>query len=128
MVIMLYPDLVGFYQEYPTGIDGTIQRFSYYALPDARRETKVSRYLAKRIDDVTGMEDTQLIAWSFEALQSSGYRGLILSDLESGVRYYHDMLRQVMPVVQAEQPPNVGTMADVNRNLRKAAAPISWGC
>jgi phenylpropionate dioxygenase-like ring-hydroxylating dioxygenase large terminal subunit len=127
MVIMLYPDLVGFYQEFPTGIDSTIQRFSYYALPDARRETKLSRYLAKRIDDVTGMEDTQLIAWSFEALQSSGYRGLILSDLESGVRYYHDMLRQVTPVVKADQPPFGGTMAEVNRNMRKAAEPLSWG-
>ncbi len=127
MVIMLYPDLVGFYQEFPTGIDSAIQRFSYYALPDERRETRASRYLAKRIDDVTGMEDTQLIAWSFEALQSSGFKGLILSDLESGVRYYHDMLRQVTPVVQSQQPPAGGTMADVNRNLRKAANPLSWG-
>ena len=40
MVLMLYPDLVGFYQEFPMGIDKTIQRFAYYALDDNRRETK----------------------------------------------------------------------------------------
>ena len=127
MVLMLYPDLVGFYQEFPTGVDKTIQRFAYYALPDARRETRASRYLAKRIDDLTGVEDTQLIAWSFEALQSSGYRGLILSDLESGVRTYHDTLRQVTPVVQSEQAPATGQLAEINRNLRNAAAPLPWG-
>ena len=72
MVFMLYPDMVGFYQEYPVGINKTIQRFSYYALDDERRGTKLSRYLAERIDKLTGMEDTQLIAWCFEALAVFG--------------------------------------------------------
>ena len=36
------------------GIDKTIERFAYYALDDSRRETKISRYLAKRIDELTG--------------------------------------------------------------------------
>ena len=54
MVFMLYPDMVGFYQEYPVAVDKTIQRFSYYALDDDRRETKLSRYLAERIDKLTG--------------------------------------------------------------------------
>lgn len=127
MVLMLYPDLVGFYQEFPIGVDKTIQRFAYYGLPDARRETRVSRYLAKRIDDLTGAEDTQLIAWSYEALQSSGYKGLILSDLESGVRFYHDMLRQVLPVINLDQPPVGGHMAEINRDLRNATPPLPWG-
>jgi phenylpropionate dioxygenase-like ring-hydroxylating dioxygenase large terminal subunit len=127
MVLMLYPDLVGFYQEFPLGVDKTIQRFSYYALGDNRRETKVSRYLAKRIDELTGVEDSQLIAWSFEALQSSGYKGLILSDLESGVRVYHDMLRQIVPVVALAQPPANGAMAETNRILRSTIPPLPWG-
>jgi phenylpropionate dioxygenase-like ring-hydroxylating dioxygenase large terminal subunit len=127
MVFMLYPDMVGFYQEYPVAVDKTIQRFSYYALDDDRRETKLSRYLAERIDKLTGMEDTQLIAWCFEALQSSGYKGLILSDLESGVRAYHDMLRQVVPVVGLEKPPVPGAMAETNKVLRNAIPPLPWG-
>jgi len=127
MVLMLYPDLVGFYQEFPVGIDKAIQRFSYCALADERRETKVSRYLAKRIDELAGTEDTQLIARCFEALQSSGYKGLILSDLESGVRVYHDMLRQVVPVIGFAQPPANGGMAETNRVLRDAIPPLPWG-
>ncbi len=91
----------------------------------ARR--KLSRYLAERIDKLTGMEDTQLIAWCFEALQSSGYKGLILSDLESGVRAYHDMLRQVVPVVGLEKPPVPGAMAETNKVLRDAIPPLPWG-
>ena len=127
MVFMLYPDMVGFYQEFPVAVDKTIQRFSYYALDDERRETKLSRYLAERIDKLTGMEDTQLIAWCFEALQSSGYKGLILSDLESGVRAYHDMLRQVVPVVGLEKPPVPGALAETNKVLRDAIPPLPWG-
>lgn len=127
LVLMLYPDMAGFYQEFPLGVDRTVQRFAYYALDDGRRETKVSRYLALRIDAQTGMEDTQLIEWCFEALQSSGYKGLILSDLESGVRNYHDMLRQVVPVAGLEHPPSPGAMAETNRRLRSAIAPIPWG-
>jgi phenylpropionate dioxygenase-like ring-hydroxylating dioxygenase large terminal subunit len=124
---MLYPDPVGFYQEFPVGIDKTIQCFSYYALDNNRRETKASRYLAKRIDELTGTEDAQLIAWCFEALQSSGYKGLILSDLESGVRVYHDMLHRVVPVVGLPQLPANGGMAEINRVLRDAIPPLPWG-
>ena len=42
------------------------------------------RYLAGRIDRVTSREDTQLINWSWESMQSSGFAGTILSDLEAG--------------------------------------------
>src|SRR5262249_28660372 len=82
LVISLYPDQVSFYQEFPVSIDRTIQRGASYALPDARREMKLARYLAGRIDRVTSREDTQLIKWSWESMQSSGFAGMILSDLE----------------------------------------------
>lgn len=126
LVIMLYPDLIGFYQEFPVTVDRTIQRFAYYALPDSRRETRVSRYLGSRIDRITGMEDTQLISWSWEAMQSSGFRGVILSDLESGVRAHHDTLRAVLPVTRLDKAPPEGELLRVNDSMQPPVQ-FPWG-
>jgi phenylpropionate dioxygenase-like ring-hydroxylating dioxygenase large terminal subunit len=122
IVIMLYPEIVGFYQEIPIGVGKTVQRVAYYARPDESREARVARYLAHRIDKITGAEDVQLIKWSWEAMQSSGFAGMILSDLEAGVRVYHDMLRRVIPVMALAKEPTVGQIGAVNASLLAACA------
>ena len=121
LVIMLYPDLIGFYQEVPVDVGKTVQRMAYYAPPIDGRQAKVARYLAHRIDRVTGAEDTQLIKWSWESMQSSGFSGMILSDLEAGVRDYHDMLRRTMPVIGAR--PTSRPRARSRRSTRRCSPP-----
>ena len=59
----------------------------------------------------------QLIVWSYEAAHSSGYDGMLLSDLEYGVRSYHDHLRRLLPVMNLPRPPAAGTLAQVNDEL-----------
>ncbi len=116
-VFMLYPEQIGYYQEWPLGIERTVQRGNYYGLSDVRREMKLARYLVNRIDRETTREDTQLIVWSSEAMKSSAFPGIILSDQESGVRYYHDELRQHIPVFSEVAEPAVGTVAATNSRL-----------
>ena len=120
LVIMLYPELIGFYQELPVAVNKTVQRMAYYARPDDSREAEAARYLAYRIDRTTGAEDTQLIKWSWESMQSSGFSGMILSDLEAGVRDYHDTLRRTVPVTALEQEPPSGQVVTVNQSLMAA--------
>lgn len=120
LVLMLYPDLAGFYQEVPLGIGRTIQRMAYYQPPVEGRQARAARYLAHRIDRVTGAEDTQLIKWSWESMQSSGFSGMILSDLEAGVRDYHDLVRRTIPVTALEDEPPRGQVAAINRSLAAA--------
>lgn len=119
-VLMLYPDQVGFYQEFPLGVGRTLQRSAAYALPDPRREMKLARYLTRRIDRVTSREDVQLIIWSWESMQSSGFAGMILSDLEAGVRAYHDQLRTLIPVFNLEDEPARDAVATINDSLLQA--------
>ena len=57
-----------------------------------------------RIDRTTSKEDEQLIEWTWEAAFSSGYDGIILSDLEYGVKTYHDALRKLFPVLAHPEP------------------------
>ncbi len=52
-----------------------------------------------------------------EGMRSSAFEGFLLSDLEYGVRAYHDRLRRLMPVLSLESAPPWGNLADRNREL-----------
>jgi len=122
IVFMLYPEQIGYYQEWPLSVGRTVQRGCLYGLPDDRREMKLARYLALRIERETTREDHQLIVWSCEAMKSSAFPGIILSDHEAGVRAYHDQLRRVIPVYNQEKEPPSGTVAKLNEELSKQIA------
>ena len=116
LVFGLYPDSVIFYQEYPVENGKTIQRGGNYKYAEENREMKVSRYLSMRIDRLTSKEDEQLIKWSWEAAFSSAYEGVLLSDLEYGVKAYHDTLREYFPVLSGPEPER-GRLLQVNQRL-----------
>ena len=116
LVFGIYPDSVIIYHEFPVENGKTIQRSAVYKRPVEDRQLRLARYLSGRIDRTTGREDEQLIEWCWEAAFSSGFDGVILSDLESGVRSYHDILRGFFPVLN-ETEPEKGTLADRNAVL-----------
>ena len=116
LVFGLYPDSVIFYQEYPVENGKTIQRGGNYKYAEENREMKVSRYLSMRIDRLTSKEDEQLIKWSWEAAFSSAYDGVLLSDLEYGVKAYHDTLREYFPVLSGSEPER-GRLLQANDKL-----------
>jgi hypothetical protein len=115
-VFGFYPDSVIFYQEFPLANGRTIQRSATYRYADEDRRLRLARYLSGRIDRETSAEDEQLIAWTWEAAFSSGYEGYMLSDLEYGVKTYHDILRGLFPVLCGEEPEK-GELANVNATL-----------
>ena len=82
---------------------------------------RAARYLNQRINNTTSAEDVQLIKWSWEGMRSSAFDDFILSDLESGVRDYHDRLREVLPVLNLAEAPPEGTLAQRNQELGGAA-------
>jgi len=117
-VIGLYPDSVIFYQEVPVGTKHTLQRGAVYRHREETRTMRAARYLSGRIDGLTADEDLQLTRWTDEAPMSSGYDGIILSDLEYGVSSFHDHLRDLMPVLSLERSPDLGTLAERNTALK----------
>ncbi len=121
-VIGLYPDSVIFYQEMPDGVGSTTLRGASYRRPDETRALRLARYLSHRIDADAIVEDQQLTIWSCEAAKSSGFDGIILSDLEYGVRSYHDHLRDILPVITLENEPASGRLSEQNAILLKQAA------
>lgn len=120
-VMAFYPEGVAFYQEFPVAVDRTVLRGADYVLDAGDRSMRAVKYLSDRINRDTVEEDIQLTIWSNEAAHSSGYRGIILSDLEYGVRGHHDQLRHLMPVLNAEAPPAPGELAERRRALQNGA-------
>jgi phenylpropionate dioxygenase-like ring-hydroxylating dioxygenase large terminal subunit len=116
-VLGLYPDSVIYYQEVPQSAEQTVQRGMCYRRRNESREMKAARYLSGRIDRDTADEDQMLMVWSCEATKSSAYDGVIFSDLEYGVKTYHDHLRQLLPVMEQPVPPETGQMALLNDAL-----------
>ena len=104
LVFGFYPDSVIFYQEFPVENGKTIQRGASYRYAEENRQMRLSRYLSMRIDRLTSKEDEQLIQWSWEAAFSNAYDGVILSDLEYGVKSYHDQLRKFFPILGGPEP------------------------
>jgi len=116
-VLGLYPDSVIYYQEVPQSATQMVQRGMCYRRREESREMKAARYLSGRIDRDTAEEDQMLMVWSCEATKSSAYDGVIFSDLEYGVKTYHDHLRRLLPVMGQPAPPEPGQMAQVNDAL-----------
>jgi phenylpropionate dioxygenase-like ring-hydroxylating dioxygenase large terminal subunit len=119
-VFTMTPEGVQFYQEFPLDIERTLIRSMSYRRPDEDRRQRLARYLAGRIDRETQNEDIQLSIWSNEAMKSSAFDGFHLSDLEWGVRRYHDRLRAVLPVLTRDEPPAEDHIATINARLRTA--------
>ena len=118
-VLGIYPDCVKFYQEFPVAYGKTMQRGTTYKLANEDRRMRAARYLSSRIDALTSEEDEELVRWVWEAAFSSGYDGVILSDLENCVRSHHNALRAHFPVLNEEEPPK-GEVATRNADLLRA--------
>ena len=116
-VMAFYPDSIIFYQDIPLGVGETAVRGGIYARPNEDRATRLARKLSMRIDLLTAEEDKMLTVWAQEAIQSSAFDGVILSDLETGVRCFHDALREKIPVTGLSQAPAEGSLAQVNKEL-----------
>jgi len=116
-VIGLYPDSVMFYQDIPVTVNESRQRYALYSRPDEDRVPRAARKLSCRIDLITGIEDMQLIEWTYEAMRSSAFDGILLSDLESGVGQYHHRLKSIFPVMRLADEPSAEDMADYRKAL-----------
>ena len=119
-VIAVTPETVLFYQEFPLSTHKSVIRSATYCHPDEDRQQRAARYLAARIDRETVDEDIQLTIWSNESMASDSFEGFYLSDLEYGVRTYHDHLRDVLPVYNEQVAPAEKQIAPLNASLQQA--------
>ena len=116
-VLGLYPECIIYYYEYPLSSTKTIQTGGVLKHKKESREKKLARYLSGRIDRDTAKEDQMLVEWSTEAVKSSAFKGFCLSDLEYGVKTYHDHLRKLIPVMNFNTEPIDHSLNEFNNKL-----------
>ena len=117
LVIYLYPEKAGFYMSVPIDVNRTLIVEREFGLIDLRKQTKAVRYLSRRIDAATAIEDQNLVQWMHEALSSSVYPRNSFSRLESGVFDFHERLRGEIPVMALEEEPPFGNFTAVKSGM-----------
>ena len=101
----VFPDQMDFFQVLPRGPGKCTIRGGSFARPDARREMRVVRYLAARINRQVQREDEFLCKRVQQGLASSSYEPGPLSTLESCMLEFHDLLREKIPEVRQSSAP-----------------------
>ena len=117
MVIGFYPDMVEFYMSLPKTTSSSEYIGGAYALPDNRREVKLSRYLTQRINESTEQEDESFVQWIQQGIHSSVFPELQLSSLEHGVRHLHQQIQQRIPVAKLMNQPETGLVSELNESM-----------
>lgn len=117
MVLGLYPDMLDIYMTIPKSATETQYIGASYALPDDRQEVKVSRYLTRRINRTTDIEDERFVRWIQQGIESSVFPTPQLSSLEKGVSHLHKQIRELIPIATLPEPPKGHDIGEINKAM-----------
>jgi phenylpropionate dioxygenase-like ring-hydroxylating dioxygenase large terminal subunit len=102
MALDIYADQIDFMQWLPISPTECLLREVAYALPDSRREMKLTRYANWRINRVVNAEDTWLITRVQQGMQSKTYGNGPIGQSEVCLRSFARKIRALIP--EARQP------------------------
>jgi phenylpropionate dioxygenase-like ring-hydroxylating dioxygenase large terminal subunit len=103
--IDVFPDQMDFFQVLPAGPGRCLIRGAVFGLPNTTREMRAVRFLSNRINTAVNNEDKWLCERVQRGLGSSSYSPGPLSQLESCMVEFHDLLRSRIPEFRLAQPP-----------------------
>lgn len=102
----VYPELMDFFQVLPRAPGKCVIRYAIFGLPDERREMRVLRKLSNRINDSVNEEDRQLCLRVQRGLASPSYTPGPLSNIETWMTEFHDLLERQIPEIRLPAPPS----------------------
>ena len=101
----VFPDQMDFFQVLPRGPGKCAIRGGSFGHKDGRREMRVVRYLATRINRQVQREDRFLCERVQQGLASPSYEPGPLSRLENCMLEFHDLLRERIPEARLAHAP-----------------------
>ena len=113
----VYPDQMDFMQFIPISASSTMIREIPFALKDDRREMKLARYLNWRINREVNSEDTKLIKWVQEGMQTSAFQSGPLAKSEICLIDSAEKIRRAIPVSILDQEPASEEIHGLNQEL-----------
>jgi phenylpropionate dioxygenase-like ring-hydroxylating dioxygenase large terminal subunit len=114
----IYPEQMDFMQFIPIDAQTTMIREIAYALPDDRRETKAAQYLNWRINRQVNNEDTQLINWVQEGMNTNHFKSGPLAETEICLIDSATKIRNSIPVAAMEVKPEESELQRINLELK----------
>jgi len=107
-----------FMQFIPINAQTTMIREIAYALPDNRRETKAAQYLNWRINRQVNNEDTQLINWVQEGMNTNNFQTGPLAETEICLIDSANKIRNSIPVASMAKAPKESEIHKINAELK----------
>ncbi len=104
-VLMFYPESVGFYRSIPIDATHSVMTGATYRYDGESESMRDARALSLEIDDAVMIEDKRACELHYEANASQYWQQAILGDSEKAVREHHDMLRALIPELNAPAEP-----------------------
>jgi phenylpropionate dioxygenase-like ring-hydroxylating dioxygenase large terminal subunit len=121
-VMQVGPDLVGCYQVLPVGPEQCRIHGFQIAHEDPRREMRAARYLSNRIVRQVVKEDIDFCTWTNSGVRSTRYSGGFLSEHESGVEWFQNRIRELIPIANLPDRPALGQVARIDREMARERA------
>lgn len=108
MAFDIYADQIDFMQWLPVSPTSCVLREMAFALPDDRREMKLTRYANWRINRVVNAEDTWLIERVQQGMASSSYTAGPIGASEVCLRSFAAKIRAIIPEARLPRAPAPG--------------------
>lgn len=103
--IDIMPEQIDFFQVLPRGPGKALIRGAAFGRPDSRREMRLMRWLGNRINMQVNREDRMLCERLQRGLADSHYRPGPLSQIETWMLEFHNLLRARIPEVRLPSAP-----------------------
>ncbi|MGV3455724.1 aromatic ring-hydroxylating oxygenase subunit alpha [Sphingomonas sp.] len=108
MAFDIYADQIDFMQWLPVSPTSCVLREMAFALPDDRREMKLTRYANWRINRVVNAEDTWLIERVQQGMASQSYTAGPIGASEVCLRSFAAKVRAIIPEARLQRAPAPG--------------------
>ena len=116
-----YPEMIDFFQLVPLSHDKTMVRAAFYGHQNPTKEELELREINIELNNSVNDEDLTLCERVQKGLQTHGYKPGPLSELEVGIHYFHEMVRDLIPVAALDEAPDRGDVAQRNSELAAEA-------
>ena len=103
LVLDVYPDQIAVTRFLPGQPDQVLVRSVSYALPDARREMRIVRYLNRRVASRAAIEDRRIVERVQAGLATGEATQSALADDETGLRWFVERLRRAVPAARSRK-------------------------
>lgn len=103
--IDVFPEQIDFFQVLPRGPGKALVRSVSFGMPDERREMRLIRWLGNRINMQVNNEDRWLCERLQRGIADSHYRPGPLSQIETWMLEFHNLLRARIPEVRLAEAP-----------------------